>query len=368
MKLPRFIFSNKWPYRLARHAAFWLARISFLLFAMVGRGGLTGLSFSISILPNLVQFAVLIILIADMPFCYITIYFLTPRYLLKKKYFLFVLNLFLSILLVKPLADLLLFRAFGFSTEASPDYYLFFWKSFIDFFSDGCVSACTVFLCLKLFKTWYLKHAEGQILMRANAEAEMQLLKAQVQPHFLFNTLNNIYSFTLNKSSKAKELVDNLNNIMNYMVNDCKVELIELTKDLKMIQDYIELEKVRYGKRLDIIVNIEGENKNKMVTPLLMIPFIENSFKHGASKMLKDPWIKLFIQADEDVLHFTLNNNKQPEKKVIAKKQGIGLANVKKRLALLYPKNHLLLIESTENTFTVNMQIPLKKITQEIIA
>jgi LytS/YehU family sensor histidine kinase len=98
-----------------------------------------------------------------------------------------------------------------------------------------------------------------------------------------------------------------------------------------------------------------------------MMPFLENSFKHGTSKMLRDPWIKLFIQADENLLHFTLANSKPADENVNGK-SGIGLSNVKKRLQLLYPQNHLLLVESTENTFTVNMQIPLRKFKEEVVA
>lgn len=207
----------------------------------------------------------------------------------------------------------------------------------------------------------HLKEEEKRILVKANAETEIELLKAQIHPHFLFNTLNNIYSFTLNRSPKAKKLTSDLTGIMKYMMNDCNVELIALAKEIKMLLHYIELEKVRYGNLLLIQTDIRGDYKNKTITPLLMIPFAENSFKHGASKMLKDPWIKLFIQADETVLHFSLSNSKPPDKSV-SKKGGIGLRNVRKRLELLYPQNHLLTIESTENTFMVNMQIPLQYI------
>jgi LytS/YehU family sensor histidine kinase len=103
-----------------------------------------------------------------------------------------------------------------------------------------------------------------------------------------------------------------------------------------------------------------------MITPMLLIPFIENSFKHGTSKMRKEAWIKLFIRTDENVLRFSLTNSKPPEEKINCKK-GIGLNNVKKRLELLYPQNHLLAIESTANTFTINMQVPLKKIENEVL-
>lgn len=241
------------------------------------------------------------------------------------------------------------------------------WGSIITFIFDGSIAICGIFISIKMLKTWYLQQEEKQILLTANANAEIQLLKAQIHPHFLFNTLNNIYSFTLNKSAEAAGLVSKLSATMTYMITDCNTEFMSLQKELKMITDYIGLEEVRYGQRLDIQINIDGQYEDKLVTPLLMIPFVENSFKHGASKLLKEPWIQLSIQADEDILHFTLANNKPPGA-ILNIKPGIGLSNVKKRLELLYPGNHLLIIESTENTFTVNMQVPLEKIKKEVVA
>jgi two-component system LytT family sensor kinase len=314
-----------------------------------------------------IQFATLKILITEAGFYYVVIYALTPHFLLKRKYVLFVLFFLIDILFFVVVDNGFAYWMLNMITWLADDRHLYYWNNLIEFLNDGAISATIVFLCLKLFKTWYLKQMEGQMLAKANAEIEMQILKAQVQPHFLFNTLNNIYSFTLNESPKAEKLVSNLYEIMRYMVNDCNVELIALTKDLKMIEDYIELEKVRYGRRLDILINIEGGYQDKMITPLLMIPFIENSFKHGASKMLTEPWIKLSIKADKDILNFTLANNKPPGEGIAAKK-GIGLNNAKKRLELLYPQNHLLSIESTENTFTVNMQIPLHKMQEKVVA
>ncbi|HMG67361.1 MAG TPA: histidine kinase, partial [Chitinophagaceae bacterium] len=181
--------------------------------------------------------------------------------------------------------------------------------------------------------------------------------KAQVHPHFLFNTLNNIYFFILSEPAKAKKLVYKLEQLLHYMITECEQPVVPLAREIDLIIDYLELEKVRYST-LDIEMKITGDCTNKMIAPLLMIPFIENSFKHGTSKMLRDPWIKLFIQADEEMLHFTLANNK-PAETLLSKKPGIGLSNVKKRLRLLHPEKHYLLIEPTLNTFTVNMQIPL---------
>jgi len=216
-----------------------------------------------------------------------------------------------------------------------------------------------VFIALKMFKTWYMKQHEKKMLLKANADAEIELLKAQVQPHFLFNTLNNIYSFTLDKSSKAEELVLQLSDMLKYMINECDAEFVLLEKEIVIIKNYMGLEKVRYGNRLKIETAIIGNYQGKLVAPLLMFPFVENSFKHGTSKMLDHPWIKLYIKITDDELFFSLSNSK-PAHENKNGKGGIGLKNVKKRLQLLYPHSHSLLISSGADVFSVEMKLPLR--------
>lgn len=198
--------------------------------------------------------------------------------------------------------------------------------------------------------------------MRETAYVEFQLLKAQVHPHFLFNTLNNIYSFALNKSPKAGQLLSQLSALMRYMIDDCETNLISLSKELSMLNDYIGLEKVRYGDRLDIQVDIRGDSGHLQVAPLLMIPFVENCFKHGASQVLDKPWIKLDILAHDNKLDFTLRNSRPPSAASTNGKNGIGLSNIKKRLELLYHSHYKLDIYDAPDTFFVHMQVPLDPI------
>jgi LytS/YehU family sensor histidine kinase len=201
---------------------------------------------------------------------------------------------------------------------------------------------------------------EREILVRENTHAEMQLLKAQVHPHFLFNTLNNIYSFALRKSPDAGGLVLKLSDTLKYMINECETPLVPLEKELKLIKDYIGLEKVRYGNRLNMEIEIKGDYKNKLIVPLLLISFVENAFKHGASKMLKLPWIRLKIIIKENDFYLELSNSKPLQAFYQNGKNGIGLKNVQKRLQLLYPHEHELIIESTEDEFLIKMQVPLQ--------
>lgn len=216
-------------------------------------------------------------------------------------------------------------------------------------------------LAIKYYKDWYKKQRESEMLIRENNQAELQLLKAQIHPHFLFNTLNNIYSFTLTGSLQAAGLVDKLSGMIDYITTEGEKPLVTVEKEIQLINDYIGLEKVRYGDRLDMQVEINGEYKNKMIAPLLMIPFVENCFKHGASMMRGKQWIQLIININDKDLDFNLSNSKPSQPNTTKNKTGIGLINVKKRLGLLYPGRHQLDIHSTDNTFSVYLKIAFQK-------
>jgi hypothetical protein len=232
---------------------------------------------------------------------------------------------------------------------------------FMFIYHSGPIVCCAIMGSVKFLKFWYVKQQENVVLRRENAIAELQLLKAQVHPHFLFNTLNNIYSFSLTKPPLAGDLIEKLSDILRYMILEGQRPFVPLTKELQLIQDYISLEKVRYGDRLDIAVNISGTCDGKFIAPLLMIPFVENSFKHGSSKMLKDPKVKLSITIERDQLTFDLCNNKPTNQDQQNGKGGIGLKNTEKRLQLLYPNKHLLKIDARDDTFSVKINITLEE-------
>src|SRR4029078_6526741 len=165
-------------------------------------------------------------------------------------------------------------------------------------------------LAIKLLKRWYLKQKETEQLVREKINGELQLLKAQVHPHFLFNTLNNIYSFIINDSNDATEALKKLSTLLRYIIYECDQPLVQLEKELKMIRDYIDLEKIRYGKNFNMKLQVRGNASNKMICPLILIPFLENSFKHGASQMLAHPWVNLDLVIEDQFLNFNLSNSK----------------------------------------------------------
>src|SRR5436190_20544073 len=214
-------------------------------------------------------------------------------------------------------------------------------------------------LAIKLLKNWYLKQNEAAQVAREKINAELQLLKAQVHPHFLFNTLNNIYSFIINNSPAAPGAISKLSTLLRYIIYECNQPVVQLEKELKMIRDYIDLEKFRYGESFNMSLHMQGDASNKMICPLLLIPFLENSFKHGASQMLAYPWVNLDIVVNDQHLYFNLSNSKPTITGENAVSKGLGLRNVKKRLAILYPESHSLSITEDSMKFSVSLKIPL---------
>jgi sensor histidine kinase YesM len=353
MTLHEFLFTKKMPGKYFRHIAFWIAQFIFWCFWA-------------TVLFNwkavLWLFKVNGFFIIEIIYTYLIAYFLSPRYLVKNKIFKFIFSVFiLTIFTYVPYIIYHLWVTDSLQVSRN-DQLLMTWFSSMNFIINGPPVICAMFLTIKMLKNYYIKIEEKRLLTKENADAELQLLKAQVHPHFLFNTLNNIYSFALNKKPQAGVLVLKLSNTLKYMINDCEAALVPLEKELKMIEDYISLEKVRYGDRLEMQLEITGDYKNKLIAPLLLIPFVENSFKHGSSKMLKHPWIKLYIFIKENAVYMDLSNSSPLQVVPSNCKNGIGLKNVKKRLELLFPGQHELSIQSTDDKFLVHLQIPLEPI------
>ncbi|OFX86022.1 MAG: hypothetical protein A2W99_16550 [Bacteroidetes bacterium GWF2_33_16] len=188
-------------------------------------------------------------------------------------------------------------------------------------------------------------------------EAELKLLKGQIQPHFLFNTMNNLYSLSLDKSDKTSEVIIKLSDLLSYIIYDCSAEKVSLEKEIEFIESYIDLEKLRYDKSLKIKTSIKGDIKNKFIAPMILHTFIENSFKHGASKDTGNRRIEINLTINDNWLNFTVFNSKTNEEG--KQPSGIGIENAKRRLQLIYPNQHSIEIVSNRNTFNVLLEIHL---------
>jgi LytS/YehU family sensor histidine kinase len=227
---------------------------------------------------------------------------------------------------------------------------------------QGSLAGASLAISLMLFKHFYLKNLRIQQLQKENVAAQLQILKAQVHPHFLFNTLNNIYSQTQLESPKGSKMIMGLSDILRYILYEGQKPLVPLKQELLMIKEYINLEKIRYGNKLDVHVMIPDKTDDIYIAPLLILPFVENCFKHGTSNMLQDPWINLAVELNDTTLVMKLMNGKAPLKQNDDPKTGIGIGNVRQRLELLYSGKYDLQIREDEEDFVVDLNVELIKI------
>lgn len=214
-------------------------------------------------------------------------------------------------------------------------------------------------MVLKLLKNWYQEEQSKKQLIQINLETELKFLKSQINPHFLFNSLNNLYALTLKKSEDAPEVVLRLSNILRYVLYETGEGKVPLEKEIQYLRDYIELEKIRLGNRVDIRFHTAGDMNAKVIEPMLFLTFVENSFKHGASAAIGDGWVDIGLNADDEDIRFTISNSKQsqPADRLNGHHGGIGLENLRKRLDILYPGKYLLRLDDLTEQYTVNLII-----------
>lgn len=212
---------------------------------------------------------------------------------------------------------------------------------------------------LKLGRFRMESREREQHLIQEKLQSELQFLRAQTNPHFLFNTLNNIYALARRESPKAAEVLLRLSKLLRFMLYECSHPTIPLADEARIIQDLIELEKLRYGDRLRINYTENIDNQGQAIAPLLLLPFVENAFKHGAgeNRFLTEIDIRLYVKNNE--LTFEVINDKEPDTGV--NEAGLGLNNVKRQLELLYPNIHQLTIENQGNKFIATLHLTLNK-------
>ena len=301
---------------------------------------------------------------------YTLVYILIPKFLFKKRYFAFF-ALFLCCVFVIPL----LTRLVGiFILEPNLDAYMrsrglepwingypTFWERFSDMSSylsafKGANLVVWFAVVIKFFKLWYVRH-------HVALQSELNFLKGQIHPHFLFNTLNNLYALTLNNSPKSPQIVLGLSEILRYMLYECNVESVPLKKDLDILESYIMIEQLRYEERLDLNFTKSGEIEAHQIAPLLLLPLVENAFKHGAGEKVGEAWINIDLSLKGELLKFKISNSKAEvaQAKDEVYHGNIGLENVKKRLQIVYPQGHDLKVFDEEEVFAVILEIDLHK-------
>ena len=294
-----------------------------------------------------------------LPVVYLHLYWLLPK--LSNKPFL--VSYFIPLALITAVSIWLNIQLFDrWSAILFPGFY------FISYYAWWEVSLFFITLIvlttlLKLSKSWFLVNGLQRELLekeKQRVQEELKALKAQVNPHFFFNTLNSIYSMSLDKDERLPGTILQLSELMRYFLYQSNDDLVPLAKEIEVLKDYIALQRIRSDERLEIKTIIEGDTKQHKIAPLLLIPLLENSFKHGVKGEVGATFINLKISLNGNSLNFFLENNKGTVD-VVEKNdnKGLGLGNVKRRLELLYPARHQLIIQDQGKDFIVNLQLQL---------
>ncbi len=296
---------------------------------------------------------------------YFLLYWLIPRYLLRQRYFLFGLY-FVYTLLFSLYLELWMLLILFISVA---NYKSMFVKPVLVDLLDMLVGMYLVIflaVAINLLKRWFTIQATNSNLEKSRIEielklkdAELQLLRSQIQPHFLFNTLNNLYALSLERSDRVPDVILKISEQLDYMLYRGDSRKVTVEEEFGHIQNYLDIEALRYDEgRLNVSLDIQEDLQNHFISPLLLIPFVENSFKHGIRPSPKPGWIKIRLRVDSERLVFDISNS--VEKPTHERTSGIGLTNVRRRLELLYPNAYALDIRNETNLFSVHLELALQ--------
>jgi len=335
--------------RIVQHLLFWV--LSSILFLQLFKTGNK---------PEKVDYVYTALFqLSLFPAVYINLEWLLPKWGKRKQNLIYLLLLTATVILFSWIN----YRFFAsWSVKLLPNYFFisyFTFKEILYFFSAYII----ITSLLKLSKSWFwVSELEKELLEKEKqkTEAELSALKAQINPHFFFNTLNSIYSMALDKDDRLPTTILQLSELMRYFLYESKDNFIPLEKELTVLDNYIGLQKIRSDAKLNIEINKSGNVNGQKIAPLLLITFLENAFKHGAKGSSESTFIKLRIGVEKNKLNFSVENNKGSIDEVETKEQGgLGLENIKRQLELLYTGKHLLNIDNKKDSFAIQLQLDL---------
>lgn len=342
---------------MARNIYFW---VIFSLFELID------LFASDNVSSERILFSVLFHLLLTLGLCgvvYVNNLFLLPRFFEKKKYALYFLSVTVWMLVTSKVTEIF----FDYFLRRKPEYLTEATTGFTDFPYVAALFLVALFLfgfTMAKFANDYLLHEDAVKMMeKKQVESELNFLKSQINPHFLFNTLNSIYSLALKKSDETAEVVLKLSDLLRYILYECNTDRILLSKEIETLNNYVELERIRTRSTDRIRFSVNGDPGQIKVAPLIWISFVENAFKHGMGSRGTDGFVNIEMDISPQAVVFKCMNNFDESRPVITpdsegkKAGGIGLENVKKRLALIYPEKNKLKIEKNDGVFFVELII-----------
>ncbi|MDR0538039.1 MAG: sensor histidine kinase [Tannerellaceae bacterium] len=292
---------------------------------------------------------------------YVNHNYLIKRFLLRKQLWRFVLiNVIISVALLMfayHLHHLLPQSDFRHHQEGAPNFQNIWRFIFTGFFF--CIFVCAVSVASKMTGSWYIAEDQRKELERSRTQAELQNLKSQLNPHFLFNTLNNIYSMIAISPERAQDAVHELGRLLRYVLYESSEPLVTIAKEIDFVNNYVELMRIRMPRHVELRTEMLASAPMVYIAPLLFIALIENAFKHGISNN-QHSFIHIVIKADDKHVHCNISNSYFPKTQSDQSGSGIGIVNLCKRLSLLYPGRHSLQYGLRENAYVSNLDIQLQ--------
>ncbi len=348
--------------KLVTHVPFWLGYATLLYYLPISR-----LEVENTVLRTV------ILLIPQIAVAYIGMEVLVPRYFIKRKYLLFFGGILVLLILASQyhqvIRHLTLFQPPEFDFQPREHFGRRGrdqqWqhhrfnpaKGFVFVHTFFSVVTLLVSVAYKISLLALKKEKETEELKSENLHAELKFLKSQINPHFLFNALNNIYSLSVIKSEKAPEAILKLSDILRYVIYEGAEEKVPISKEIDYIEGYINLAKLKDDNIENIHFDYSNVDRSIMIEPMLFIPFIENSFKHSRIEDTENGYVDIKLSSDKSKIDFTVKNSISSTPFSKDKMGGIGLQNIKKRLSLLYPEKHILQVDKGEDYFTIHLNI-----------
>ncbi|WP_430410565.1 sensor histidine kinase [Kordia sp.] len=291
----------------------------------------------------------------------INTYFLVPRLLQKGKYLVFALAFVGLIVLFWQFYVLYFERLLD---VIFTDYFFISYQSNLQAMTKF-ILLLIVSMLLRIFESWlYFNAEQNKHLQTENQRIQIQLshLRAQINPHFLFNSLNVIYALAIEKKEETPEAIVQLSDVLRYIIYDADADRIKLKEEITLLKNYIAFQKFRTHGLENITFDINIQNKDFEIYPMLLLPLVENAFKHGMEKKVDNPFIKISLSQENTKFYFQIvNHNNSSQQKSNHEYSGVGLENIQSNLKIVYPERHQFQIEETAETFTVSLHITEEK-------
>jgi sensor histidine kinase YesM len=338
--------------RVLQHLAFWV--LSYFVFLNLFKTGIR--AERVDHIYTLLFHATLL------PPVYLHLEWLLPRFAKKRTAFWYALML-AALVFIFSWINYLFFQRW--SSVLLPDYF------FISYFTLAEVSVFFITYIglsalLKLSRSWFAVTELERRLLQAEkdkVQIELKALRSQINPHFFFNTLNSIYSMALEKDDRLPNTILQLSELMRYFLYESRGDMVPLEKELAVLQDYISLQRIRSGEKLETVIDMQGQGEQFKIAPLLLITFVENAFKHGAKGNTGKTYVHLALKVEANTLNFRLENSMGTADDItLADQKGVGLENVSRRLQLLYPGKYQLQTGQENNSFIVQLKLELQHV------